>query len=42
MLLENYEAEGTDKGYLLQMYGKFEILFVAPLNCVDMLPRSLH
>ena len=27
MLLENYEAEEIDKGYLVQMYGKFKICF---------------
>ena len=33
MLLENYEAEGIDKGYLVQMYVKFEICLL-PLRTV--------
>jgi hypothetical protein len=33
MLLDNYEAEGIDKGYLVHMYGKFEICLL-PLRIV--------
>jgi len=33
MLLDNYESEGIEKGYLVQMYGKFEICLL-PLRTV--------